>query len=127
PGWSMSLRAGRDFSAPNAIIPGVGVITFEGSGSLEGADGQLNLLAGRDIVVNGGYIRTVAGGSIEVSALSGNVNTGTRPNGFDFRPGDAGYIVDADLGGISTAAGGNVKITAGKDITSYLPLPGGVQ
>ena len=29
--------------------------------------------------------------------------------------------VDPDLGGISTAAGGNVNITAGGDITSYLP------
>ena len=71
--------------------------------------------------MNSGFVRTFGGGSIDVTALSGNVNTGTHANGFIFRPDGIGYVVDQDLGGISTGNGGNVSITAGQDIISYLP------
>ena len=36
-------------------------------------------------------------------------------------------MIDPNLGGISTADGGNANITAGLDIISYLPVAGGVQ
>ncbi len=126
PGWSVTLQAGRTFPSANVVAPGVGSITFQGSGALEAQDGSVSLLAGRDISVGSGFVRTVNGGNIEVTALAGNVNTGTRPNGFSFRPAGSGYVVDPDLGGISTANGGNVSLTAGLNIISYLPPANGV-
>ena len=124
-GWAVALQAGRDFSSPNTVMPGIGSITFEGSGSLQALDGNITLLAGLDVTVNSGFIRTEAGGNIDVTALAGSINTGTSANGFDFLPFGTGYIVDPNLGGISTASGGNVKLTAGLDVISYLPSPGG--
>jgi filamentous hemagglutinin family protein len=126
PGWSVTLQAGRNFSSPDGITPGIGSITFQGSGALQAQDGSVSLLAGENVSVGSGFVRTMNGGSIEVTALSGSVNTGTRPNGFNFLPISPGYIVDPNLGGISTANGGNVSITAGLDITSYLPPASGV-
>jgi hypothetical protein len=126
PGWSVTLQAGRHFSSPNTITPGIGSITFQGSGAIEAQDGSVGLFAGRDVSVGSGFVRTVNGGSIAVTALAGSLDSGTRPNGFNFRPVNPGYIVDPDLGGISTANGGNVTITAGLDITSYLPPASGV-
>ena len=125
-GWSVSLAAGRDFSTPADVTPGVGSILFQSTGSLQADDGSITLRAGQDVTVAGGFVRTVGGGSIDVTAVSGSVNTGTRVNGFIFLATDDislnNYmLVDPDLGGISTAAGGNVNLTAGLDITSYLP------
>jgi hypothetical protein len=59
-------------------------------------------------------------------ALSGSVNTGTKSTGFKFNASGNGYTVDSDLGGISTGAGGDVTITAGQDIRSFLPVQSGV-
>lgn len=126
-GWSVTLEAGRNFAAPDAVVSGTGSITFSGTAGLQAANGAINLLAGNSVTVNSGYVRTVDGGSITVAALSGSIKTGTNPNGYDFRSTDAGYVVDPNLGGISTAAGGNVTLTAGTDITSYLPIAGAVQ
>jgi filamentous hemagglutinin family protein len=125
-GWSVSLMAGADFSNPGTVLAGVGSILFQGSSSLQGQNGSLSLLAGKDVTVNSGFVRTMAGGSIDVTAVSGSVNTGTRANGFLFSASDnpqlENYLlVDPNLGGISTYAGGNVNITAGQDITSFLP------
>ena len=125
-GWSVSLAAGRDFSTPAGIVSGKGSILFQGTASLEAHDGSVTLNAGKDVTVASGFVRTVGGGSIDVTALSGNVNTGTKANGFIFLASSdvslANYLqVDPDLGGISTAAGGDVTITAGNNITSYLP------
>jgi filamentous hemagglutinin family protein len=125
PGWSVSLEAGRDFTTPGSVVSGLGAIAFQGSGSLSSLDGNINLLAGNSITVGSGFVRTTGGGSITADALSGSINTGTSANGFDFLNG--GYAVDANLGGISTANGGNVTLTAGQDIISFLPAPGGVQ
>ena len=127
-GWSVTLEAGRNFSAPaDTVTSGAGAITFSGSAGLQAGDGNITLLAGQSVTVNSGYVRTVNGGNIDVSAVAGSVNTGNKASGFDFRPTGSGYVVDPDLGGISTAAGGNVTINAGADITSYLPVAGGVQ
>ncbi|MBU6402014.1 MAG: filamentous hemagglutinin N-terminal domain-containing protein, partial [Verrucomicrobia bacterium] len=123
-GWSVTLEAGRDFATPNQVQPGVGGIYFQGSGSLQTQNGAIGLVAGKEVSVGSGSVRTEAGGNLTVTALSGSINTGTDPNGFQFLPSGAGYQVDPNLGGISTAAGGNVSITAGQDITSYLPING---
>ena len=126
-GWSVTLEAGRDFSEAGKLTPGIGSITLNGTAGLQTGNGDITLLAGNNVTVNSGYVRTVGGGNISVSALSGSVNTGTSPNGFEFRPVGSGYGVDPNLGGISTASGGNVTIAAGTDIISYLPVAGGVQ
>lgn len=124
--WSVSLQAGRDFAAGNdAVKPGTGNLAFGGAGSLQAHNGNVDLLAGNNVTVAGGHIRTVGGGDISVRAVAGNINSGTKANGFRFLPG--GYQVDADLGGISTAAGGDVTLNAGQDVISYLPLAGGLQ
>ena len=128
-GWSVSLAAGRDFSTPDSVTPGSGSILFQTTGSLEAKNGSVRLNAGKDVTVASGFVRTIGSGSIDVTAVSGNVNTGTKANGFVFLATDDvshnNYMqVDSDLGGISTAAGGNVTITAGGDITSYLPKNG---
>jgi hypothetical protein len=94
---------------------------------LQAADGDITLLAGNNLTVGSGYVRTVAGGSITATAVAGSVNTGTSTGGYDFSPIGKGYVVDSNLGGISTAAGGDVTLTAGLDIISYLPVAGGVQ
>ena len=125
-GWSVSLAAGGDFTTANAITPGSGSILFQGTGSLQANDGSVTLRAGKDVTVASGFVRTVGGGSIDVTAVSGSVNTGTKIEGFQFYAqasveGNDYMQVDPNLGGISTAAGGNVSLTAGLDITSYLP------
>lgn len=121
-GWSVSLTAGRDFSRSSGVVSGTGNIALAGSGAIEAGAGGISLLAGNNVTVATGYIRTTGGGDIDVQAVAGNINTGTRNNGFVFRP--TGYVVDADLGGISTAAGGDVTLNAGQDVISYLPLAG---
>lgn len=130
--WSVTLQAGRDFAAGSDIVrSGVGNIAFAGSGSLQALNGNINLLAGNNITVGSGFVRTLGGGSITAHAVVGNINTGTRNNGFIFRPFDRGfpepYEVDPNLGGISTGNGGDVNLTAGQDIISFLPFAGGTQ
>ena len=126
-GWSVSLTAGKDFTA-GTVRPGIGSIFLDGSGSIETRDGSVQLLAGKDILANSGFVHTVAGGSITAQALSGNLNTGTRLGGFVFGAGGDGYSVDlAGLGGFSTGAGGDVTLKAGGDVKSLLPPSGGPQ
>src|SRR5262249_5046561 len=119
--WSVELSAGRDFSSPSAVIAGTGSVVFSGNSYLETRAGSIRLTARKDVLVNSRFVRTMAGGNIDVTALGGSVNTGLKPNGFIFSDSGIGYAVDANLGGISTGNGGNVTITAGKDIMSYLP------
>ena len=63
-----------------------------------------------------------------MTAQLGDVNTGGNPTGFTFGPHYSGdpnyYYVSPTLGGISTAAGGDVSITAGQRLASYLPVQG---
>lgn len=131
-GWSVTLEAGRNFSAPGQVTSGTGSLTFSGSAGVQTDNGDLTLLAGNNITLASGFARTVGGGNVSVTAVAGAVNTGTSAAGYDFLPaGPSGntyvYSVDPNVGGISTAAGGNVSITAGTDIISYLPVAGGVQ
>jgi filamentous hemagglutinin family protein len=124
-GWSVSLIAGRDFTKASGVRSGIGNIALNGSAGIQATDGDLSLLAGNNLTVGSGFVRTVGGGDIIARALAGNINTGTRANGFLFRP--TGYEVDLELGGISTANGGNVSLNAGQDVISFLPLAGGLQ
>jgi filamentous hemagglutinin family protein len=124
-GWSVSLAAGRDFATPADVRAGTGSITLAGSAGIESGAGSVSLQAGNGVSVASGFVRTTAGGSIDVRAVSGNINTGTRNTGFQFRP--DGYFVDPELGGISTAAGGDVTLVAGQDVVSLLPVAGGLQ
>jgi filamentous hemagglutinin family protein len=123
--WSVTLEAGRDFATADSVVPGLGNIAFQGSGHLQTHNGDAVLVAGNNVTVAGGFVRSVAGGDLDVTAWSGSIQTGTRANGFLFRPG--GYSVDPELGGISTAHGGNVRLTAGLDVISALPVAGGAQ
>ncbi len=125
--WSVTLQAGRNFALADTVISGTGNILFSGNGSLQSLNGNINLLAGNNITVGSGHVRTIAGGNITAHAVGGSINTGTKANGFVFLPTGSGYNVSADLGGISTANGGDVSLTAGLDVLSFLPIAGGAQ
>jgi filamentous hemagglutinin family protein len=120
--WAVTFEAGHDFET-GGVKPGVGSILFNGTGALETRDGDITLRAGNHVTVAAGHVRTVGGGNISVEAVAGSINTGTKAAGYQFLPGS--YIVDANLGGISTANGGNVSLTAGQDVISYLPQGAG--
>lgn len=123
--WSVSLQAGQNPSQPDAVLPGTGSIALAGSATIQTGRGDIRLAAGNHVTVGSGAVRTTAGGNIDARAVSGSIQTGSRANGFVFRPN--GYSVDPALGGISTAAGGDVHLTAGTDIVAFLPLAGGTQ
>jgi filamentous hemagglutinin family protein len=123
--WSVSLTAGRDFTRPEGVKSGTGNLALNGTGSIETGAGDVHLLAGNNLTVAGGFVRTIGGGDITAQAFAGNLNTGNRNTGYLFRP--TGYQVDPDLGGISTANGGDVTLKAGQDVLSFLPVAGGIQ
>ncbi len=119
-GWNIDLWAGFQF-ASSTVLSGTGSVLLNGSSTLTTTTGNIAVHAGKDVTVQKGAIRTTGGGSIDVQALSGSINGGTRPDGFQFSSRGTGYDVSATLGGISTAAGGDVTLTAGRDIISFLP------
>ena len=119
--WSVGLTAG---SGPS---PGDGGVYVNGGSAVQTQDGNINLWALSDVIVDSGAVCTLNGGSITVTAQQGDVNTGNNTGGYTFGLGrnTAGpyYAVNsANLGGISTAGGGNVTINAGLDVISYLPV-----
>jgi filamentous hemagglutinin family protein len=142
--WNIALYAGvSSFSTSSPTVqPGSGNIWLNGGvlndlgqqipGSfIQTAAGNLSLTAGQDILVNAdktdhsGYVITTGGGSIYAHALAGNIDTGDYAQGYHFVS-NAGsvstaYNLNDGLGGISTAAGGDVTLIAGGDVTSVLP------
>ncbi len=135
--WALNVLAGVDFSTGIPQV-GTGNIFLNGgngknfSGAIQMNSGEVNLLAGNNIMVGAGFVRTTGGGNINATALGGSINTGTAAKGYVFQaPTDgstANYAVDSELGGISTAAGGNVTLNAGLDVISFQPTtktPGG--
>jgi filamentous hemagglutinin family protein len=133
--WSVTLKAGvNDFNA-GTVQPGLGSIYLNGGSgqNLSGAillnSGSIDLTAGMDIQIGSGSVATSGGGNISATAVAGSVNTGTDTGGYTYNlassRNDTLYQVDASfpgtLGGISTANGGDVNITAGLDIISLLP------
>ena len=123
-GWSLDLWAGFQFT-DGSVKSGTGSVLLNGSSTISATSGNIAIHAGKDVTVQKGAIRTTAGGSIAVSALAGTINTGTRPDGFQFSARGNGYDASPTVGGISTAAGGDVTLTAGKDVVSYLPTLSG--
>ena len=124
--WSLDLLAGTSSAAGARPTTGSDSILLNGSSYLETKDGNIELQAPGQITVGQGAIRTTAGGSINVKATYGDVNTGVNTGGFmyNFAPSPLPpyyYSVSTSLGGISTAAGGDVTINAGGDVISYLP------
>ena len=128
--WSVSLAAGYNF-INNTVNYGTdtakdtGYITFSGNSAIKTAAGGISLVAGQDITVGSGYVITTGGGSINAHALAGNIDTGSDAQGYYFVPGATtigqAYNLSQGLGGISTAAGGDVNLTAGGNVTSILP------
>ncbi len=127
-GWSVSLAAGYNFGN-NTINPGAGNIFLNGgagkalNGAIQLAAGAVNLQAGQSILVGSGSVYTTGGGSIYANALTGDINCGTANGGYQFSI--FGYSPVAVLGGISTAAGGDVTLIAGNNITSLPTTPSG--
>lgn len=121
--WSMTLEAGADESGDSGVLTGEGGIYLKQSGALEAANGNIRLLAGHEIKLEQGFVHTLAGGSISAEAVAGDIDTGRNVSGYSFTSFKApGYAVDSpNLGGISTAGGGDVSLKAGRDVTSYLP------
>ncbi len=124
--WSVNLQAGVNFPS-GTVQSGVGNIFLNGgtgktfTGAISTAHGSIDLDAGNSILVGGGYIRTTAGGSIDATALTGDINAGTANGGYQFSI--QGYTVSPNLGGISTAAGGDVTLNAGHNIVSTPTIP----
>ena len=127
-GWSVTLDAGYSF-ANNSVQSGVGNIYLNGgsgrtqNGTIQLGSGAVNLFAGQSILVGSGSIYTTGGGSIYANALAGDINCGTANGGYQFTT--FGYSPVAVLGGISTAAGGDVTLIAGNNITSLPTVPAG--
>ena len=116
----MALKAGYNF-VNNTVQSGVGNIYLNGGvgierrRSIQTAGGDIDLAAGQDITVGSGYVITTGGGSINAHALAGNIDTGSDAQGYHF-DNNAGSLATAydlrdGLGGISTAAGGDVTLS----------------
>jgi filamentous hemagglutinin family protein len=126
--WGVALTAGTALPQGSLPTSGNDGIYLNGTSYLQTLDGNINLTAANEVIVGSGAIRTIGGGSINVTAVDGNVNAGNNLNGYVFAPiasvnknAPPYYTVSPNLGGISTAAGGNVSITAGGNVITYLP------
>ena len=132
--WNVDMSAGPGNLAAKPQS-GDGIY-LNGSSFIQTQNGSIDLWAANEVLVNPGIpypgntgaagnngIRTLGGGSISVTAQYGDVNTGGNYNGFTFGQVAAPYYkVSKSLGGISTYAGGDVSISAGRNVTSYLPV-----
>lgn len=132
--WSINLIAGTQLTSAAGRTAGNDGIYLKGSSYVQSQNGNIAATAGSDVIIDPtssgpttiSGIRTLGGGSIDVTATFGDVNTGANPQGFTFRPAGPYYSVSQTLGGISTAAGGDVTITAAGNITSFLPYGTGI-
>ncbi len=145
--WNLNLVAGAGFdptSSQSKPASGMDGIYVNGDAAIQTQNGDLNLWAANEVqvginpqntdVFGQSGIRTLAGGNIEVDTQFGDVNAGSNPMGYIYGNGKSAPIYQvatsdvtqdgSTLGGISTAAGGNVTIHAGGNVTSYLPANG---
>jgi len=133
--WSVSLNAGYNF-ANNSITAGVGNIYLNGgsggtaNGTIFTAAGNISLEAGLSVLVGSGSVFTTGGGSIFAYAESGNISAGTSNGGntatsqtSDYNFTGSGSTPNPFLGGISTAAGGDITLIAGNNIDSTPKVP----
>jgi filamentous hemagglutinin family protein len=134
--WTVNMSAGPH-ARPNPVTDTVTLadgstyldgIYLNGNSYLQTRNGNMNLWADNEVIVNSGAIRTIQGGNITVNTDFGDVNSGVNVNGFTFGLTAPPYyrVNAANLGGISTAAGGNVIIHAGGDVISYDPTQFGL-
>jgi filamentous hemagglutinin family protein len=137
--WSLNFTAGTELTSAANISAGDDRIWLQGMAFIQGNNGDINLTAGNEIFVDDGTrddstppfgngvgngITTMGGGSITATAVYGDINTGGNPYAYNFTQKAPYYSVikyAGALGGISTAAGGDVTLTAGGDIRSYVP------
>ncbi len=122
--WNVNLTAGASLASGATPTAGNDGIYLNGTALILSKNGDINLHAANEVLVSGGAIRTISGGNINVTADYGDVNSGYNYYGFTFGQSAAPYykVNLANLGGISTGAGGNVSISAGGDVISYLPV-----
>ena len=123
----VTLDAGYNF-ASGTINSGSGNVYLNGSsgGTLNGtittAGGDINLLAGQNVLVGSGSVYTTGGGGIFAYAMTGNISAGSANGGSSYGGnydiGNSGSTPTPVLGGIATAAGGNVTLIAGNNIDS---------
>jgi filamentous hemagglutinin family protein len=119
--WSVTLEAGVDFGSGLVRSGSGSILLNSGTGTIETSRGSLQLTAGKDILVGSGGIRTSGGGSITAHAIAGDINAGTRNDGFEYLI--SGYRVSqSGPGGIATAQGGDVTLEAGRDVLAT-PTP----
>jgi filamentous hemagglutinin family protein len=130
---SLSLTAGTSSASGSVTLKGSAYVETQNGNTYPATqltqDGNITVFAADNVSVGQGAIRTLAGGSIDVTARLGSVNAGVGTYGYDLTSKKSSsadhappyYSVDPNLSGISTAAGGNVTITAGGNVASYLP------
>lgn len=147
--WSVNLAAGTSFvpsaGQPTPASGSDGIYLYGGSPNqfnssyIHTQNGDINLWAANEVQVGwsgsaasrgrvnsgSGAVTTTGGGSISVTTLYGDVNSGSNPAGYTYVATAPYFKVDPNLGGISTAAGGNLTINAGRDVISYLPSGNG--
>jgi filamentous hemagglutinin family protein len=131
--WTVNMTAGTAYTGTTAPASGSDGIYLDGGATLQTQNGTINLWAANEVQVGWsgsaskpgvanpgtGAIRTEGGGGINVTTEFGDVNSGSGTAGFDYLKTAPYYTPDVNLGGISTAAGGNVDITAGGNVVSF--------
>ncbi len=146
--WSLELSAGTSLPAGTTPNSGEDGIYLAGNAYLQTQNGDIHLKAANEVQVGWsgqssskgaansgtGRIITTGGGNIEVTTTYGDVNSGGGTSGFDYLKNAPFYTPfsvnpftgtignNTTLGGISTAAGGDVSISGGGDVVSYLPV-----
>jgi filamentous hemagglutinin family protein len=145
--WNVNLTAGTGFvpttgqpkpssGSDGIYLYGGSPLILNGSSSyIKTQNGNINLWAANEVQVGwsgaanlpgqvntgSGGITTANGGSINATTVYGDVNTGSDPAGYVYYATTPYDRVDPQLGGISTAAGGDVTIAVGGNVISYLP------
>jgi filamentous hemagglutinin family protein len=108
----LNLIAGANFQGGDLfdVTAGVGDIVnpFVQIGS-----GEIRAVAGNGIALDQGAIRTTAGGSIDLTAVAGDIDAGRNSNWF-IQSGANALRLDTTqgVGGIATQAGGDITLTA---------------
>ena len=93
--WSVTMSAGPHLSRGSTVPAGDAITLPDGNTYLDGIylngnsylqtrNGDINLHAANEIIVNSGAIRTTQGGNIDVTADVGDVNCGVNVNGYIF-------------------------------------------
>ncbi len=123
--WEIRMSAGS-YNITSKPASGSDGIYLNSSSVIQTQNGDIDLWAANEVIVNSGAIRTASGGSIGVSTLFGDVNSGKGTAGFLYSSIVSSsppyyYSVSPSLGGISTEAGGDVTINAGGNVVSFFP------